>query len=62
MRGSSHIDPRWRWDLEMGPWGTRWFQAVFESMVWDLMEMISFMPRCCCIGNLNFYLVAFLTL
>jgi hypothetical protein len=20
----------------MGPWGTRWFRAVFESMVWDL--------------------------
>jgi hypothetical protein len=22
--------------MEMGPWGTRWFRAVFESMVWDL--------------------------
>jgi hypothetical protein len=48
--------------VETGPWGTRWFRAVFESMVGTYMEMISFMLRCCCIGNLSFYLDTFLIL
>jgi hypothetical protein len=22
--------------VKTGPWGTKWFRTVFESMVWDL--------------------------